>query len=67
MSKLIGTKKGDSFDSEMIQDREKQNTKFVASQKIIEKDCRKSFISLVGKTIFQKFNNSVKGTSLCER
>ena len=61
MSKRIGTKKGHSFHSEMIQDRNKnKNTKFAASQKIIEKHCRKSFISLVEKTIFQNSTIEVR-------
>ena len=61
MSKRMGTKKGDSFHSEMIQDRNKhKNTKFGASQKIIEKHCRKSFISLEEKTIFQNSTIEVR-------
>lgn len=57
----MGTKKGDSFHSEMIQDRNKhKNTKFGASQKIIEKHCRKSFISLEEKTIFQNSTIEVR-------
>ena len=61
MSKRIGTKKSDSFHSEMIQDRKKhKNTKFAASQKIIEKHGRTFFISLVEKTIFQNSTIEVR-------